>query len=37
VGFNPDISRSNNALTPGNANYDYPLPKSIILGLNLSF
>ncbi|MEO5998160.1 MAG: TonB-dependent receptor [Chitinophagaceae bacterium] len=37
VGFNPDISRSNNALTPGNSNYDYPLPKSIIIGINLSF
>ncbi|MEJ7739359.1 MAG: TonB-dependent receptor [Chitinophagaceae bacterium] len=37
IGFNPDISRNNNALTPGNANYDYPLPKSIILGLNVSF
>jgi len=37
IGFNPDISRNNNALTPGNANYDYPLPKSIILGLNISF
>ena len=37
IGFNPDISRNNNALTPGNSNYDYPLPKSIVLGLNLSF
>jgi hypothetical protein len=37
VGFNPDISRNSNPLTPGNANYDYPLAKSIVLGLNLSF
>ncbi|MEJ7830355.1 MAG: SusC/RagA family TonB-linked outer membrane protein, partial [Segetibacter sp.] len=37
VGFNPDVSRNSNPLTPGNANYDYPLAKSIVLGLNLSF
>ncbi len=37
VGFNPDISRYSNPLTPGNANYDYPLAKSIVLGVNLSF
>ncbi|MGK2861769.1 MAG: SusC/RagA family TonB-linked outer membrane protein [Chitinophagaceae bacterium] len=37
VGFNPDISRNSNPLTPGNANYDYPLSKSIVFGLNLSF
>ena len=37
VGFNPDVSRSNNSLTPGNERYDYPLQKSIIIGLNLTF
>lgn len=37
VGFNPDVSRSNNALTPGNENYEYPLPKSIVFGLNIGF
>ena len=37
VGFNPDISRSNNPLTPGVANYDYPLQKSLVFGLILSF
>ena len=37
VGFNPDVSRSDNALTPGNENYEYPLPKSIVFGLNLGF
>jgi TonB-linked SusC/RagA family outer membrane protein len=37
VGFNPDISRSNNPLTPGVANYDYPMQKSLLLGVNLSF
>lgn len=37
VGFNPDVSRSSNPLTPGNANYDYPFAKSIVLGINVSF
>ncbi len=37
VGFNPDVSRSNNALNPGNENYEYPLPKSIVFGLNIGF
>ena len=37
VGFNPDVSRSDNALNPGNENYEYPLPKSIIFGLNVGF
>lgn len=37
VGWNPDVSRSNNPLTPGNERYDYPLPKSFIIGLNVTF
>ncbi|WP_411273914.1 SusC/RagA family TonB-linked outer membrane protein, partial [Daejeonella sp.] len=37
VGFNPDVSRNNNPLTPGNSNYDFPMSKSIVLGFNLSF
>ena len=37
VGFNPDISRNSNPLTPGNSNYDYPQAKSLVLGVNLSF
>lgn len=37
VGFNPDISRNSNPLTPGNSNYDFPTPKSIVVGMNLSF
>lgn len=37
TGFNPDVSNSNNALTPGLDLNDYPLPKSILLGLNVSF
>ena len=35
--FNPDVSLSENPLTPGNEQNDYPLPKSFVLGLNLSF
>ena len=35
--FNPDVSNSDNALTPGIDNNNYPLPKSLILGLNVSF
>jgi hypothetical protein len=37
VGFNPDVSRNSNPLTPGNSNYDFPTAKSIVLGVNLSF
>ena len=37
VGFNPDISRSNNPLTPGVSNYDYPMQKSLVFGVNLTF
>jgi TonB-linked SusC/RagA family outer membrane protein len=37
VGFNPDVSRNNDPLTPGVSNYDFPTAKSIVLGVNLSF
>ncbi|MEX1241896.1 MAG: TonB-dependent receptor [Cyclobacteriaceae bacterium] len=37
VGFNPDVSRNNSALNPGNENYEYPLPKSIVFGINVGF
>ncbi len=37
VGFNPDVSRSNSPLTPGNEQYDYPTAKSLIFGINLGF
>jgi hypothetical protein len=37
AGFNPDVSNSENALTPGRDLNDYPLPKSIIIGLNVGF
>lgn len=35
--FNPDVSNSENPLTPGIDNNNYPLAKSIVLGLNVSF
>ncbi|WP_416866941.1 MAG: SusC/RagA family TonB-linked outer membrane protein [Imperialibacter sp.] len=37
IGFNPDVSRSGSALNPGNEQYDYPVAKSIKLGLNVGF
>lgn len=37
LGFNPDVSNSGNALTPGVDNNNYPLAKSLMLGLNVSF
>ena len=35
--YNPDVSFSDNPLQPGNESNDYPLPKSLIIGLNLGF
>lgn len=35
--YNPDVSFSSNTLRPGLESNDYPLPKSIVIGLNLSF
>jgi hypothetical protein len=35
--FNPDTSNSGNSLTPGRDLNDYPLPKSLTLGLNVTF
>lgn len=37
LGFNPDVNNNENALTPGRDLNDYPLPKSLILGLNIGF
>ncbi len=37
MGFNPDVSNGDNPLTPGLDLNDYPLPKSLILGLTLGF
>ena len=35
--FNPDASTNENPLTPGVEANDYPLPKSILIGLNVGF
>ena len=35
--FNPDSSTSGDSLTPGRDLNDYPLPKSLSLGLNVTF
>jgi hypothetical protein len=36
--FNPDVNmNASNPLSPGNESSDYPLPKSFLMGLNLSF
>ncbi|HTE12176.1 MAG TPA: hypothetical protein VK645_14430, partial [Chitinophagaceae bacterium] len=37
LSFNPDVSNSGNALTPGIDNNNYPLPRSIVAGINISF
>ena len=37
LSFNPDVSNSGNSLTPGIDNNNYPLPKSIVFGLNVTF
>jgi TonB-linked SusC/RagA family outer membrane protein len=35
--FNPEVSSTTNPLTPGQMNYNYPLAKSFIMGINVSF
>ena len=35
--WNPDFSNSGNSLTPGIDLNDYPLPKSLTIGLNVGF
>ncbi|MDB5245944.1 MAG: SusC/RagA family TonB-linked outer membrane protein [Segetibacter sp.] len=35
--FNPDVSNSENALTPGNELNNYPIPKTLIIGLTVGF
>ncbi len=37
LAFNPDVSNGVNALAPGVDNNNYPLAKSLLLGLNISF
>jgi TonB-linked SusC/RagA family outer membrane protein len=35
--WNPDVSTSSNPLTPGYDNNDYPVTKSLLFGISLSF
>jgi hypothetical protein len=35
--FNPDVSNSENSLTPGNELNNYPLPKTLLVGLTVGF
>jgi TonB-linked SusC/RagA family outer membrane protein len=37
LSFNPDVSNSGNSLTPGIDNNNYPLPKSYVIGINVTF
>ena len=37
IKYNPDVSLSNDPLRPGLESNDYPLPKSLIIGVNVSF
>jgi TonB-linked SusC/RagA family outer membrane protein len=37
IKYNPDVSLSNDPLRPGLEANDYPLPKSLIVGLSVSF
>jgi TonB-linked SusC/RagA family outer membrane protein len=35
--FNPDVSNSDNSLTPGNELNNYPIPKTMLIGFTLGF
>lgn len=35
--FNPEVSNSSSSLTPGLLNYNYPIAKSFMIGINASF
>ena len=37
LGFNPEASNLEDPLRPGRAFSDYPIPKSLIIGLNIGF
>jgi len=37
LSFNPDVSNSGNALTPGIDNNNYPIPMSFVGGINITF
>ncbi len=36
-GFNPDVSMNDNPLMPGIESSNYPLPKGIMMGINVTF
>jgi len=35
--MNPEVYNSNNSLTPGLANFNYPVAKSLLMGINITF
>jgi len=35
--FNPEVSSNSSSLTPGLLNYNYPIAKSFVIGINASF
>ena len=35
--FNPDVSRNSSSLQPGEENFDFPIAKSLIFGMTLTF
>lgn len=37
LSFNPDVSNSGNSLNPGIDANNYPLPRSLVVGLNVAF
>jgi len=37
LGFNPEASNLEDPLRPGRAFSDYPIPKSLMIGLNIGF
>ncbi len=37
LSFNPDVSNSGDPLSPGHDRNNYPLPRNIMLGLNITF
>lgn len=37
LSFNPDVSNSGDPLSPGHERNNYPLPRNIMLGLNVTF
>jgi hypothetical protein len=37
TGFNPEVEHSGGTLAPGNDQNDYPVPKSLMVGINVGF